>query len=300
MQPNSPKNGHSNGNGHKHFLEGDIFKDNRLDLTNKVGVVTGGARGIGQATCVALARDGAKAIAVVDMSEDVGAFCDHVNDELRREAFIPFRGDVTDSAFRKRVFAEMTQRFAPPSICVPAAGITRDRLAVRSNKETGEIDLYPEADWERVIDVDLTAPIYWAIETIASVARDRAQRGLKRWTPAEPVEGCVIFIGSVSSTGNRGQVSYATAKAGLEGAQATLAAEAIFYGVRSAIIHPGYTDTQMVRALGEDFIREHIIPQTQLRRLIHTDEIANAICFMVRNAAVSGSLWADAGWHPTA
>jgi len=52
--------------------------------------------------------------------------------------------------------------------------------------------------------------------------------------------------------------------------------------------------------LGEEFIQEHIIPQTQLRRLIQPEEIADAICFMISNAAVSGSLWADAGWHPAA
>jgi NAD(P)-dependent dehydrogenase (short-subunit alcohol dehydrogenase family) len=108
---------------------------------------------------------------------------------------------------------------------------------------------------------------------------------LKRWEPAEGVQGCIVLIGSVSSEGNKGQISYATAKAGLEGAQATLAAEAIFFGVRCAII--------------QQFIREHIIPQTQLRRLIQPEEIAHAICFMIRNAAVSGTLWVDAGWHPT-
>jgi NAD(P)-dependent dehydrogenase (short-subunit alcohol dehydrogenase family) len=109
-----------------------------------------------------------------------------------------------------------------------------------------------------------------------------------------------VLIGSVSSAGNRGQISYATAKAGLEGAQATLATEAIFFGVRCAIIHPGFTDTPMVRALGEKLIEEHILPNTQLRRLIRPDEIAGAICFLLKNSAVSGSLWADAGWHPRA
>jgi enoyl-[acyl-carrier-protein] reductase (NADH) len=53
-------------------------------------------------------------------------------------------------------------------------------------------------------------------------------------------------------------------------------------------------------ALGEDFIKERIVSRTQLRRLIQREEIADAICFMISNAAVSGSLWADAGWHPPA
>ncbi|MBW7906176.1 MAG: SDR family NAD(P)-dependent oxidoreductase [Phycisphaerae bacterium] len=277
---------------------GDTWKRNRLDLSKKVAVVTGGARGIGEATGYELAREGIKAVAVVDVAADVADFAAEGNAHFKRDVFVPFRGDVTDSAFRKRVFTEMQKQHGPVSICVPAAGITKDRLAVRLNKETGQSDVYPEEDFRRVMEIDLTAPIYWAIDTIASVAEDRARRGLKRWDPSEPIEGCVIFIGSVSSAGNKGQISYATAKAGLEGAQATLAAEAMFYGVRSAIIHPGYTDTQMVAALGRDFISEHILPHTQLRRLISPSEIAHAIVFMIQNSAVSGQLWVDAGWHP--
>ena len=110
----------------------------------------------------------------------------------------------------------------------------------------------------------------------------------------------MVFIGSVSSQGNKGQISYAASKAGLEGAAATLSKEAIFHGVKCAVIHPGFTDTPMVRALGEEYINKHVLPYTQLRRLIRPAEIADAICFLIGNSAVSGELWADAGWHPSA
>ncbi len=291
--------GSGNGNGSGNDKNLGWF-DRRLDLSTRVAVVTGGARGIGRATCVALARDGVRAVGVVDRDDEVSDFCDDANARLGRPVMLPFRGDVCDSGFRRSVFAELEQKFGSVSICIPAAGITRDRLAVKVHKDTGEAELYPEDDFRRVIEIDMTAPIYWALETVASVARDRSRRGLKKWSPAERVEGCVILIGSVSSAGNRGQISYATAKAGLEGAQATLAVEAIFYGVRSAIIHPGYTDTQMVRSLGDDLISQHILPRTTLGRLILPEEIADAILFMIRNASVSGRLWADAGWHPSA
>jgi NAD(P)-dependent dehydrogenase (short-subunit alcohol dehydrogenase family) len=76
--------------------------------------------------------------------------------------------------------------------------------------------------------------------------------------------------------------------------------EAIYHGVRCGVIHPGFTDTPMVRALGEEYIATKILPYTQLRRLIRPQEIADAICFMIANSAVSGELWADAGWHPSA
>ncbi len=276
------------------------WHNTELDLSTKVAVVTGGTGGIGRATCIQLAREGVRAVACVDFNENVKTFCDDVNRRLDREALLPFRGDVTDSEFRRSVFKAMEERFGTVSICVPAAGITRDKLGVRVKREGDGVEIYSEEDFRRVIEVDLVAPIYWALDTVGSVARERAKAGKKKWTFDEGVQGVVIFIGSVSSTGNRGQVSYASAKAGLEGAQATLAAEAIFFGVRSAIIHPGYTDTPMVRALGEEFIDKHILPQTQLRRLIYPEEIAHAICFMIQNSAVSGQLWADAGWHPLA
>jgi hypothetical protein len=56
----------------------------------------------------------------------------------------------------------------------------------------------------------------------------------------------------------------------------------------------------MVHSLGEEFIAKNVLPYTQLRRLIRPLEIADAICFMISNPAVSGELWADAGWHPPA
>jgi hypothetical protein len=56
----------------------------------------------------------------------------------------------------------------------------------------------------------------------------------------------------------------------------------------------------MLRRMDPKYIEEHILPQTQLRRLLRPQEIADAICFMLRNSAISGSLWVDAGWHPTA
>lgn len=271
-------------------------------LENKVAVVTGGVSGIGQATAIALAHESVRAVALVDQGEQTDRLAESMNSEIGREVMVPFRGDVVDSDFRNQVFECLEERFGPVSLCVPAAGIVRDRLAVRITQVNGspKPDIYSEADFRRVIDVDLIAPIYWALRCVASVALDRTRRGVGRWRPDESMQGAIVLIGSVSSAGNRGQISYATAKAGLEGAQATLAMEAIFHGVRCAIIHPGFTDTPMVRALGEEVVRDHVLPNTQLKRLIRPDEIAGAILFMLKNSAVSGSLWADAGWHPSA
>jgi NAD(P)-dependent dehydrogenase (short-subunit alcohol dehydrogenase family) len=183
---------------------------------------------------------------------------------------------------------------------VPAAGITRDELAVRVDKGTGKARIYPLEQFKLVVDVNLIAPVYWALEMLGRIAEDRAAKGLKKWLPEEGVQGSVVFIGSISSQGNRGQISYASTKAGLEGAAATIMKEAMYYGVRCSVIHPGFTDTPMVRAMGDDYVAKNILPYTQLGRLIQPAEIADAICFMLANAAVSGQLWVDAGWHPPA
>lgn len=273
-----------------------------MNLDGKVAVITGGASGIGRATCRFLAHERVKAVGVVDVIPDLESVCADMNREVEREVMVPFRGDVVDASFREAVYAELERRFDRVSLCVPAAGITRDRLAVKLDQTNGTVkpDIYSESDFRRVIDVDLVAPIYWALRMVASVAMDRKNRGLGKWSHEQSVQGAIVFIGSVSSVGNRGQISYATAKAGLEGAQATLSKEAIYYGVRCAIIHPGFTDTPMVRALGDDMIREHVLPNTQLGRLIRPEEIANAIVFLLKNSSISGQLWADAGWHPRA
>ena len=271
-----------------------------MEFSDKVAVVTGGASGIGRAVAAAMSRRGVKGVALVDMSEAVEDVAARLNSEAGRVFAIPFQGDTTEAKFRASVFDAIGQKFGPVSLCVPAAGITRDDLAVRVDKMTGKARIYPLEQFKLVVDVNLIAPVYWALEMIGRIAEDRAARGLKRWNAEEGIQGSVVFIGSISSQGNRGQVSYASTKAGLEGAAATIMKEAIYYGVRCGVIHPGFTDTPMVRAMGQDYVAKNILPYTQLGRLIRPEEIADAICFMLNNSAVSGELWVDAGWHAPA
>ena len=270
-----------------------------MNIRDSIAVVTGAASGIGTCVCAELARRGAKMLALVDMSDQVleTAKCLNKTSNVQIQTF---QGDTTDPEFRKSVFDQICERYGVPNICVPAAGIARDGLAVRINKETKEPEIYPLDLFHKVIEVDLVAPVYWALEMLARIAKKRSDQGLKRWLAAENMQGVVIFIGSISSSGIKGQIAYSASKAGLEGAANTLTKEANYYGVRCGVIHPGFTDTPMVRALGEEYIAKHILPGTQLGRLIKPEEIADAICFMISNSAVTGELWADAGWHPSA
>lgn len=271
-----------------------------MNLDKKIAVVTGGASGIGRALALAMGRRNAQAVALVDLNENVFDISREINAEIGREFAIPFHGNTTDEAFRGGVFDSMAEQHGVVTLCVPAAGITRDDLAIRVDKHSGKARIYPQEEFKLVVDVNLVAPVYWALEMIARIAEHRAASKLKRWQASEGIQGSVVFIGSISSRGNRGQISYASTKAGLEGAAATIMKEAIFHGVRCGVIHPGFTDTPMVRALGEDYVSSNILPYTQLGRLIRPEEIADAICFMLANSAVSGELWVDAGWHAPA
>jgi NAD(P)-dependent dehydrogenase (short-subunit alcohol dehydrogenase family) len=273
----------------------------KVKIQDQVAVVTGAGSGIGRAVAGELARRGASAIALVDRSDvvqEIAAELSAGNGSAPQA--VPFVGDVTDSVFRANVFERMVADHGLPRLCVPAAGITRDALTVKINKESGRAEFYCVDDFRLTVEVNLIAAVYWALEFVGRIAEHRYASGLKRWNPSEETRGAIVFIGSVSSQGNKGQIAYAATKAGLEGAAATLTKEAMFHGVRCGVIHPGFTDTPMVRALGEDYISDNILPYTQLRRLIKPEEIADAICFLLSNSAVSGELWADAGWHPSA
>lgn len=271
-----------------------------MELDGKVAVVTGANSGIGRATCAALAKRGILAVAAVDRTPDMLESCRAANADFGREVLIPYVGDVTDAGFRRATFDDLKKRFRVVNICVPAAGMVRDQLAIKIDKETGRAQLYPVELFQQTLNLNVMSAAYWALESVATIAEDRFARKLGRWDPEERMQGCVVFIGSISSAGNRGQISYAASKAALEGVTSTLAKETMFHGVRCAIVHPGFTDTPMLNAMGREYIEKNILPNTQLRRLLRPEEIADGILFLIQNSAISGSLWADAGWHPAA
>jgi 3-oxoacyl-[acyl-carrier protein] reductase len=270
-----------------------------MNIQGKSAIVTGAASGIGQAVANELAERGAKAVGLVDRSENVLKVARMINDRMDTPMAEALIGDATDADFRRKTFDLMCSKYGPPAVCVPAAGITRDALAVKVDKASGKAQLYPLEDFRWVIEVNLIAPVYWALEMVARIAEHRRAHGQGPWDPSEGVQGAIIFLGSISTQGIPGQVAYAATKAALDGVASTLSKEAMYHGVRCSVIHPGFTDTPMVQALGQEYIEKNIVPSTQLKRLISPEEIADAIYFMICNSALSGELWADAGWHPS-
>ena len=192
--------------------------------------------------------------------------------------------DVTNPASVKETMKGVLDVFGRVDGCFANAGIGgggRKPFIDRSEEE-----------WRKMFATNL--------DGVFHVFQATARHMTERATAGDPFGRLVATSSLASLFGTARNEHYAATKAGLEGAAATLMKEAMFHGVRFCVIHPGFTDTPMVRALGEEYITKNILPYTQLRRLIRAEEIADAICFMIGNSAVSGELWADAGWHPSA
>jgi 3-oxoacyl-[acyl-carrier protein] reductase len=271
-----------------------------MNIEGQVAVVTGAGSGIGEAVAVSLAKRGVRAVGLVDRSESVRTVAEKINKEHDEgknvaEAFL---GDTTDGAFQKETFDRIVNDSGTPTICVPAAGITGEQFAAKIDEATGRAVLYARNTFHQVVEVNLIAPVYWALEMVGRIAEARHRSGLGRWKPEEGLQGSIVFIGSIFSQGIPGWIAYGATKAALEGVEATLAKEAIFHGVHAAIVHPGFTNTPMIHTVPKELIDELIIPYTRLGRLIEASEIAEAVCFLIGNSEVSGPVLADAGWHP--
>ena len=270
-----------------------------MKIDSKVAVVTGAASGIGNAVARRLVEGGAALVGMVDLTADIAESTDRLNAEFGGNAAVAFQGDVTNRDFRQHVFQALGERDVV-RICVPAAGILRDAMAVKVDSETGEAELYDEDLFRKVLDVNLVHPVYWTMQMIGGIASHRARHGSGRWTSAEPLQGAGVIIGSVSCRGNRGQVSYSSAKSGLNAAAKTLNVEGAYHGVQVKALHPGFVATPMVEQLPDGMFEEQLRKMIPLDRKILPEEIAEAIVAIIENPIISGPVWADGGFPPMA
>src|SRR4051812_7873004 len=245
--------------------------------TQRVAVVTGAARGIGAAVATRLAQDGF-AVAVLDLDESACAgTVEAITANGGRALAVGV--DVADAAAVGAAVERVTTELGAPSVLVNNAGIIRDNLIFKMS----------DGDWDSVIAVHLRAAFLMT----------RAYQG--HMTNAG--WGRIVNLSSTSALGNRGQVNYSAAKAGLQGFTKTLAIELGRFGVTANAVAPGFIVTDMTAAtaarMGVDFeaFQKAVAAEIPVRRVGHPEDIAAVVSFFARDEAsfVSGQVVYVAG-----
>ncbi|MGH3648308.1 MAG: 3-oxoacyl-ACP reductase FabG [Micromonosporaceae bacterium] len=243
----------------------------------RTAIVTGAARGIGAAVAKRLARDG-YALAVVDLDESACGETVKAIEEAGGSA-LAVGADVSDGVQVQAAVERIAAELGPPTVLVNNAGITRDNLLFKMTDQ----------DWDAVIGVHLRGSFLMT-------------RAAQRYM-TEAKWGRIVNLSSTSALGNRGQVNYSAAKAGLQGFTKTLAIELGKFGVTANAIAPGFIATEMTAATAErmgmsfeDF-KQAAVTQIPVGRVGTPDDIAALASYLVSDESgfVSGQVIYVAG-----
>jgi 3-oxoacyl-[acyl-carrier protein] reductase len=228
-------------------------------LAGRVALVTGAGNGIGAATAIRLASDGA-AVVIADLDvEAAEAVAGRIRDDGGTARVAPCnvtRKDEVDAAV-----AICVDELGSIDVLVTCAGLIRDNLVHRMTEE----------DWDLVIDTHLKGTFLCAQAAQAMMV----PRG----------DGSMVFVSSGAARGNRGQANYSAAKAGIEALARTLAIELGRFGIRVNAVAPGFVETRMTRSIAErtgadyDDVVRAAAERTALNRVGQPEEIASAIAF---------------------
>lgn len=251
-----------------------------MRLEGKRALITGASQGIGRATALALAREGANV--TINHYPDVDGVhrrnAEAVAGEVRnlgRQALV-IGADVAQEETSAAMVAQAIEEFGCLDILVNNAGILRDATLRNLSRE----------HWDEVLDVNLGS-MFNCSKPAAIHMRERST-------------GNIVNVASVIGLmGNIGQTNYAAAKAGAIGFTKSLARELAHYGVRVNAVAPGFMDTDMTRAI-EPEIREQIRQQIPLGHFGTPEDIAAAIVFLVSDDAryITGEvLSVNGGWY---
>jgi len=231
-----------------------------FDLAGKIAVVTGGSRGIGRATSIALAEAGAFVLVNYRSNEEAAKQTLSLIEEAGGQAeLVCF--DVADPDSVDRGLKAAIERHGGIDILVNNAGISIDQLLLRVSPK----------DLDMTWATNVNGPIYCAKACIRPMMK-------KRW-------GRVINLSSVvAESGNPGQAVYSSSKAALLGLTRTLAREYASRGITVNAVAPGFIETDMTADLS-DAGKQGIIDQTPLGRIGRPEEVAAAVVFLASEEA---------------
>jgi len=227
-----------------------------FDLSGKKALVTGASGGIGGAIAAALHAQGA----TVGLSGTKLPALEALAGRLGERALI-LPADLADPATGDKLIADAESALGQVDILVNNAGLTRDTIAIRLSDE----------DWQKVLDVNLTAGFRLARACLRTMMR-------RRW-------GRIIGIGSVvGHTGNPGQANYAAAKAAMVGMSKALAAEVASRNVTVNVVSPGFITTAMTEVLS-DSIKQRLLEMIPSKRMGRPEEVAAAVVYLASEEA---------------
>jgi 3-oxoacyl-[acyl-carrier protein] reductase len=234
-------------------------------LDGRVAVVTGAGRGIGAAEAVRLAQDGAN-VAVLDLTEEAGRETVEAVKATGSEA-LAVGCDVSNAKEVTVAFEKIADHFGRIDILVNNAGVLRDNLLFKMSED----------DWDTVIDVHLKGSF---------LCTKAAQEYM-----VEQEYGKIVFTSSIVALGNKGQVNYSAAKAGLQAMARTLALELGRYNINVNAVAPGWIETEMTKEAAErvgmsmEEMKERFARNIPLRRFGRVEDIANVVAFLVSDEA---------------
>jgi len=203
-------------------------------LRDQVAIVTGSGQGIGEATAVLFAKEGAKVV-VTDIDEKKS---NSVKDKIIAEGgqAVSVPGDITDSSFPEKLIDATIKAFGKINVIVNNAGFTWD----------GMLHKMTDKQWDTMLLVHNTAP-FRIIRAAAPYMRDEAKKEMDRNGVAQPRS--IVNVSSTSGLhGNIGQANYATAKMGILGLTKTVAKEFGMFGIRCNSIAFGLIETRLTQA----------------------------------------------------
>ncbi|MFB5649691.1 SDR family NAD(P)-dependent oxidoreductase [Leptospira wolffii] len=245
-----------------------------MEITGKTAVITGSAGGLGKAMAEKFAKLGAN-IVLSDVSEERLASALKDIQALGAKV-IAVKTDVSKEADAEKLMVEAVSAFGSVDIAVLNAGILRDGLLIKADKQTGKVaSKLSLSDWQSVIDVNLTG--------VFLTGREAAVQMVNQGT-----KGVIIPIASVSMHGNPGQTNYSAAKAGVAAMTKLWAKELSRYGIRVAGIAPGFIATEMVMKDMNPEALKKWEAQIPIGRLGKPDEIASTAVFIAENELVDG------------
>lgn len=230
-----------------------------FSLKDKVALVTGASQGIGRATALALAKNGAKVAIAARNAEKLASLASEIA-QTGGEA-LPMTMDVADPVQVKSGFQQALAKFARLDILVNNAAITRDTLALRMKLE----------DWDAVLRTNLTGAHLCIQQALGAMLKQRSGR--------------IINITSVvAETGNAGQANYVASKAGLIGLTRAIAVEVASRSITVNAIAPGFIETPMTDPLSPE-LKEKMKSMIPLGRFGADKEIAAAVVFLASDEA---------------